>query len=152
MIAIFRRWPRRITAVCAALILLAGVSACSNSLSPVNPSDYDIEWADLVVGSGTEARAGRGASTFYTVWLYDETKPEGKGPLVQTNVGGSLFSFIIGIGQVIAGWDIGVPGMKVGGTRRLVIPPQHAYGGRTDVAGIPANSTLVYEIQLAGVY
>lgn len=151
MIAFESQWIRRIAVACAAVVLIGSVSACSTSTSPVNPSEYGIESTDIVVGNGTEARAGRGATTYYTLWLYDATKPEGKGTQVQTNVGGSPFSFVIGVGQVIAGWDIGVPGMKVGGKRRLVIPPEYAYGNQSS-ATIPANSTLVYDIELAGVY
>ena len=66
-------------------------------------------------------------------------------------MGGQAFSFAVGYNQVISGWDLGIPGMKVGGTRRLVIPPDQAYGSSSS-ATIPANSTLVFEIQLVGVY
>lgn len=152
MTARARSWFRRLAAAAAVLLLMAGVSACDNASNPVNPSDYGIEWVDLVVGSGTEARVGRGASTYYTLWLYDEAAPEGKGKQVQSNVGGQAFNFVIGIGQVISGWDVGIQGMKVGGTRRLIIPPDLAYGARTDLPEIPPNSTLVYELELAGIY
>lgn len=142
---------RRLAAVCALLTVLVGAAACKNSTSPLNPSDYGIESTDLVTGNGTEVRAGRGATVYYTLWLVDEAQPGRKGALVESNVGGTAFSFIVGIGQVIGGWDIGVPGMRVGGTRRLVIPPDYAYGSQ-EREKIPANSTLLFEIQLAGVY
>ena len=87
----------------------------------------------------------------YTLWLFDDTKPEGKGAQLQTTVGGAPFSFALGYGQVIAGWDIGLDGMKVGGTRRLVIPPEVAYGAAGS-GQIPGNATLVFDIQLIGVF
>ncbi len=144
------RRVRKSAASAALLSLLVGVAACSNE-NPLNPSDFGIESTDLVVGNGTEARAGRGATVHYTLWLYDASKPEGKGSQIQTSVGGQPFSFILGYGQVIAGWDIGVEGMRTGGTRRLVIPPEYAYGAGGS-AQIPGNATLVFEIQLIGVY
>jgi FKBP-type peptidyl-prolyl cis-trans isomerase len=144
----FRRIKRSfIGAVVAAL--LVGGAACGDN--PLSPSEYGIVVTDVVVGSGTEIRLGRGATVFYTLWLSDPSKPEGKGTLVESNVGGQAFSFALGYNQVIPGWDIGIPGMKVGGTRRLVIPPDQAYGSSSS-ATIPANSTLVFDIQLVGVY
>lgn len=144
-----RRWPR-LTALCT-LVLLVGVAGCDNLKSPVNPSDYGIEWSDLTVGNGTEARVGRGLSVFYSLWLYDAAQPGGKGTFVETNVGGQQFSFVLGAGQVISGWDIGLQGMRAGGTRRLVVPPEHAYGSQ-EREKIPANSTLLFEVQLTGVF
>lgn len=150
MIEHHRRWTR--LPALYALAMLVGVAGCSNLQSPVNPSDYGIEWTDLTVGTGTEARVGRGVTTFYTLWLFDPAQPQGKGTLVESNVGGQPFSFEpLGYGRVISGWDIGIQGMKVGGTRRLVVPPEHAYGSQVRDK-IPANSTLLFEIQLTGVY
>lgn len=146
-----RRPLRRIAAACALIAVLAGASACKDARSPLNPSDYGIESTDLVVGNGTEVRVGRGATVYYTLWLVDETRPDRKGTLVESNVGGQPFSFIVGIGQVIAGWDIGVQGMRDGGKRRLVIPPDYAYGAQVREK-IPANSTLLFEIEVVGVY
>lgn len=140
---------RRSLAAVAIAALFMGVAACGEN--PLSPSEYGIEVTDLVVGTGTEIRLGRGATVFYTLWLSDPSKPEGKGTQVETNVGGQAFNFALGYNQVIPGWDLGIPGMKVGGTRRLVIPPDQAYGSSSS-ATIPANSTLVFEIQLVGVY
>lgn len=133
----------------AVAALLVGAAACGEN--PLSPSEYGIEVTDLVVGTGTEIKIGRGATVFYTLWLSDPSRPEGKGTQLETNVGGQAFSFAVGYNQVISGWDLGIPGMKVGGTRRLVIPPDQAYGSSSS-ATIPANSTLVFEIQLVGVY
>lgn len=127
--------------------LLAGASACGDN--PLNPSDFGIEATDLVVGSGTEAETYRGATVDYTLWLYDPTQPEGKGQLIQS--ADQPFSFAVGYGQVIAGWDLGVPGMRVGGIRRLVIPPEYAYGSAGSTT-VPPNATLLFEIELIGVY
>ena len=103
---------------------------------------------DLTVGTGTEATAGRTLTVNYTGWLYDTSKPDGKGRQFDT---GSGFTFPLGAGRVIAGWDQGVPGMRVGGQRRLIIPPDLAYGNRSPSAAIPPNATLVFDITLTGV-
>jgi FKBP-type peptidyl-prolyl cis-trans isomerase len=84
----------------------------------------------------------------YTGWLYDALKPpDHEGLQFETSQGTTPFVFILGTGQVIPGWDQGIVGMKVGGTRRLVVPPSLAYGG-TRNGPIPPNATLIFEIQL----
>ena len=83
----------------------------------------------------------------YTGWLYDPTKPDQKGLVFDTSIGQTPFTFTLGAGQVIKGWDVGVPGMNVGGVRRLVIPPSLGYGASRS-GPIPPNSTLVFEIEL----
>lgn len=148
MFAYVRRSIRSFAVVAAAALVLAGASACSN---PLKPSDYGIEVTDLVVGPGTEVKTGRGATVHYTLWLLDDGRPERKGTFIESNVDGAPFSFVVGYSGVISGWHIGVPGMKVGGTRRLVIPPEYAYGGSSN-GQIPANSWLVFEIELVGIY
>ena len=85
----------------------------------------------------------------YTGWLYDATKPDSKGPQFGTS-GDTPFSFSINNGEVIPGWDQGVLGMKVGGLRRLIIPPSLAYGAARN-GPIPPNATLVFEIELLSV-
>jgi FKBP-type peptidyl-prolyl cis-trans isomerase FkpA len=150
MSAYVRRLVRLTAAPALLASLLVTASACKGS-NPVNPSDFGIQATDIVAGTGTQLRQGRGATVHYTLWLYDETKPEGKGTQVQTTAGGQTFSFALGYGQVISGWDIGLDGMKVGGTRRLVIPPAYAYGAGGS-GQIPGNATLVFDIQLVGVY
>jgi len=98
---------------------------------------------DLVVGTGDEAQAGDTVSVNYTGWLWH-------GKEFQSTVGGDPFPFTLGQGDVIKGWDQGIVGMKVGGTRRLTIPPDLAYGaaGKGD---IPPNATLVFEVELLAV-
>ena len=100
---------------------------------------------DLIIGSGKEAKPDSEIKVDYTGWLEDGTEfdsslKEGRTPL----------SITLGIGQVIQGWDQGVPGMKVGGKRRLTIPPHLGYGNRS-VGSIPPNSTLIFEVNLLEV-
>jgi FKBP-type peptidyl-prolyl cis-trans isomerase FkpA len=147
MFPLVRRFIRLTAAPAFVAVLLVAASACGG-YNPLKPSDFGIESTDLVSGNGTQLRAGRGATVNYTLWLYDETKPEGKGTQVES---GTNFSFPFGYGRVISGWDIGLDGMKVGGTRRLVVPPEHAYGSQSSEK-IPANSTLLFEVSLIGVY
>ena len=84
----------------------------------------------------------------YTGWLYDTSKPNGKGNQFDSN---AAFAFNLGAGQVIRGWDQGVAGMRIGGQRRLIIPPELAYGNTSPGAGIPPNATLVFDITLLNV-
>jgi FKBP-type peptidyl-prolyl cis-trans isomerase len=87
----------------------------------------------------------------YTGWLYDPTRPEQKGSQFDTSAGRAPFTFTLGVGQVIQGWDQGVSGMKVGGLRRLVIPPERGYGANGSPPVIPPNATLVFDIELLDV-
>ena len=98
---------------------------------------------DLVVGTGAEAVAGRTVRVTYSGYLIN-------GSRFDSNVGGSPFSFVLGGGQVIAGWDQGVVGMKVGGKRRLVIGSSLGYG-RQGSGPIPANATLVFDVEVLNV-
>lgn len=98
---------------------------------------------DLVVGTGAEATSGRTARVRYTGWLIN-------GNRFDTNVGGAAFDFTLGARQVIQGWDQGVLGMKVGGKRKLVIGSALGYGNQGQ-APIPANATLVFDVELLGV-
>lgn len=107
---------------------------------------------DLQVGTGAEAQKGRNLSVHYTGWLYDRTKPDMKGRMFDSSRERGPFNFQLGAGQVIPGWDQGFDGMKIGGRRRLIIPPSLGYG--VDGAGggiIPPNATLVFEMELLDV-
>jgi FKBP-type peptidyl-prolyl cis-trans isomerase len=85
----------------------------------------------------------------YTGWLYDSTRPDGKGRQFDSSRGSEPFSFRLGAGDVIPGWDKGFEGMRVGGKRRLVIPPDLGYGATGTPDGtIPANAGLVFEMEL----
>ena len=104
------------------------------------------------MGTGAEATTGKRASVNYTGWLYDPAQHEQKGRQFDTSVGRGPFAFTLGAGQVIRGWDQGVVGMKVGGQRRLIIPPELAYGASGAGNGaIPPNATLVFDIELLDV-
>jgi FKBP-type peptidyl-prolyl cis-trans isomerase FkpA len=102
------------------------------------------------VGNGTEATSGTSVTVNYTGWLYDAAKLDGKGLQFETSIGAAPFTFTLGVGQVIAGWDQGVAGMKIGGLRRLVIPPSLAYGA-VRYGPIPPDATLVFDIELVDV-
>ena len=105
---------------------------------------------DLRIGTGAEAATGQVLDVNYTGWLYDATRPEQKGLQFDTSTGRSPLTFTVGSGQVIKGWDSGLPGMKVGGRRRLIIPPSLGYGA-TRSGPIPPNATLVFDIDLLNV-
>jgi len=97
---------------------------------------------DLVEGGGAAATAGQHVTVHYTGWLTDGTKFD------SSKDRGDPFDFPLGARHVIAGWDEGVQGMKVGGTRKLTIPPQLGYGARGAGGVIPPNATLVFEVEL----
>lgn len=105
----------------------------------------ELEIEDQVVGDGDEAVAGQTVEVHYTGWLTDGTKFDSSLDRNQT------FSFKLGGGQVIAGWDQGVAGMKIGGTRKLTIPPEMGYGERGAGGVIPPNATLVFKVELIGL-
>ena len=138
--------------LCAALslALVPGVG-CGND-SPTNPSlGIPYSQTDITVGTGTTATAGKTVRVYYTGWLYSTTATDNKGGVFDSNTTGLGFSFTVGAGTVIKGWDQGVPGMRVGGKRRLIIPPELAYGVNGSGPGIPGNATLIFEIELLGV-
>ena len=104
-----------------------------------------LEIEDQIVGDGDEAVAGQTVEVHYTGWLTDGTKFDSSLDRDQT------FSFKLGAGQVIAGWDQGVAGMKIGGARKLTIPPEMGYGERGAGGVIPPNATLVFKVELIGL-
>ena len=103
---------------------------------------------DTKVGTGEEATIGKLVEVHYTGWLYDPGKPDKKGEKFDSSRDrGDPFSFLLGAGRVIKGWDRGVAGMKVGGQRTLIIPPEMAY--RAEGRGkIPPNATLIFDVEL----
>ena len=107
-----------------------------------------LQKIDVVVGTGAEA--GRGpVVVHYTGWLHDPSKPDGHGRKFDSSVDRrEPFEFMLGAGQVIRGWDEGVAGMKVGGKRTLIIPPDLGYGARGAGGVIPPNATLVFDVEL----
>lgn len=111
-----------------------------------------FEKTDLTPGTGAEIKPGQTALVHYTGWLYDAAAPEKKGKQFDSSVGGEPFEFAVGAGHVIAGWDQGVAGMKVGSKRRLVIPPEMGYGARGAGGGlIPSNATLLFDVELVEI-
>lgn len=107
---------------------------------------------DLELGAGAEVTPGQTAVVHYTGWLYDPSKPEGKGKKFDSSRDhGDTFDFTVGGGQVIRGWDLGVAGMKVGGKRRLIIPAELAYGARGAGGVIPGGATLVFDVELMAI-
>jgi FKBP-type peptidyl-prolyl cis-trans isomerase FkpA len=111
---------------------------------------------EVKVGTGATASAGQQVSVHYTGWLWqaDPAEPEGGrigAKFDSSKDRGQPFGFALGAGQVIAGWDQGVAGMKVGGTRRLLIPASLGYGARGAGGVIPPNATLLFEVDLLSV-
>jgi FKBP-type peptidyl-prolyl cis-trans isomerase FkpA len=139
----------RIVAFAACAALMAGAAGCgSQSTGPSSLAPFSQ--VDLRLGDGVEAVSGKSLTVNYTGWLYDPTKTDLKGLQFDSSQGLQAFVFTLGVQQVIAGWDQGLSGMKVGGIRRLVIPPSLAYGGVRNHS-IPPFSTLVFEIELLAV-
>ena len=106
---------------------------------------------DLEIGTGAEATAGATLSMQYEGWLYDLTAPDHKGALFDSNTAADPFSFTLGAGQVIVGWDLAIPGMRVGGRRQIIIPHQLAYHDSAQGDTIPAYATLLFEVELLAV-
>ena len=137
------------SAILVVALALVG-SACGSPSSPSQNVNVAFSATDLTVGTGMTATAGRIISVHYTGWLYDASKPDNKGTQFDSSASRGPFTFTLGFGQVIAGWDQGVAGMRVGGKRRLIIPPSLGYGS-SGAGPIPANATLVFDIELLAV-
>ena len=135
----------RLSILFSALLIAAG---CGSEITA--PSSAPYSQTELHIGSGTEATVGTIVTVNYTGWLYDRTKTDNKGIQFDSSTNAGPFAFGLGQGQVIQGWDRGVPGMKIGGIRRLVIPPSLAYGA-VRFGPIPPDATLVFDIELVDV-
>ena len=115
-------------------------------------TDSGLQYEDNTVGAGAVAQAGQHVSVHYTGWIYDDGAVDKRGGKFDSSKDrNDPFAFGLGGGQVIKGWDEGVQGMKVGGKRTLVIPPQLGYGARGAGGAIPPNATLMFEVELLGV-
>lgn len=143
-----------------ALLVIAGICGCSATIMPENFSDTDgkgkstekdgkvittksgLKYIDLKVGDGKEAKKGNTVFVHYTGWLKDGTKFD------SSKDRGTPFDFPLGAGRVIKGWDEGVEGMKIGGKRKLIIPPDLGYGARGAGGVIPPNAELTFEVEL----
>lgn len=138
-----------IIAVIALIVIF--IAARNNPSSPATTDSGNLittstglQYEDLVVGTGPAAQAGDSVSVNYTGWLEDGTKFD------SSLDSGAPFDFTLGTGRVIQGWDQGVAGMQVGGKRRLIIPPELAYGPQ-DYGPIPGGSTLTFEVELLSI-
>jgi len=139
-------------------VVLFSVNGCSKSNESNKETSMgasgitELMKTDTVVGEGEEATARQMVSVHYTGWLYDEAAPDHKGKKFDSSRDrGEPFEFSLGAGMVIKGWDQGVAGMKVGGQRTLIIPPDLGYGSRGAGGVIPPNATLVFDVELLGV-
>ncbi|CAG0972683.1 FK506-binding protein [Burkholderiales bacterium] len=148
-----------VLALCALLPAHAPAAFAQTPANPASPrgSKMDatvttLKKVDTKQGTGTEAVKGKPVAVHYTGWLYDPAQPEGKGRKFDSSLDrGEPFVFPLGGGRVIRGWDEGVSGMKVGGKRTLVIPPDMGYGARGAGGVIPPNATLVFDVELLEV-
>jgi FKBP-type peptidyl-prolyl cis-trans isomerase FkpA len=112
-------------------------------------TESGLQYEDNTVGTGDEAKAGQHVTVHYTGWLYNDSVKGAK--FDSSKDRNDPFDFGLGGGMVIKGWDEGVQGMKVGGTRTLIIPPHLGYGARGAGGVIPPNATLMFEVELLGV-
>ena len=120
--------------------------------SKLNATITTLQKNDVKQGTGAEATTGKAVVVHYTGWLYDPGKPDGKGAKFDSSLDRKVpFGFILGAGKVIRGWDEGVVGMKVGGQRTLIIPPDFGYGARGAGGVIPPNATLIFDVELLEV-
>jgi FKBP-type peptidyl-prolyl cis-trans isomerase len=129
----------------------AAETAVPAATTPTGTETMPMQQTDLAPGTGAEVKSGQTALVHYTGWLYDAAAPENKGKQFDSSVGGEPFEFPLGAGAVIQGWDKGVVGMKVGGKRRLVIPPDMGYGSRGAGGVIPPGATLVFDVELVEI-
>ena len=141
----------------AAGLCIVGMLAapCSVAFAQTAPTEKakitDLVKIDSKVGQGKEALGGSNVQVNYTGWLYDPSAPQNKGAKFDSSIGRAPFSFPLGGGRVIKGWDQGVAGMKVGGQRTLIIPPEMGYGARGAGGAIPPNATLIFDVELLDV-
>ena len=157
-----KRRNQRVIVIIVAILILAGLgaiifgalrlgnpavnaTAAPTAATGMTTTPSGLQYQDLVVGTGQEAAAGDTVSVHYTGWLADGTKFDSSVDR------GQPFQFVLGQGNVIQGWDEGVAGMKVGGKRKLVIPPDLAYGAQGYGGVIPPNATLTFDVELLEV-
>jgi FKBP-type peptidyl-prolyl cis-trans isomerase FkpA len=139
----------RFTILIAALTIVS----CGGAEAPLtSPPPSAFSYSDLATGTGAEARRGARLRVHYTGWLYDSARTDNKGKQFDSSVGSDPFTFRLGAGEVIRGWDQGFEGMRIGGKRRLIIPPDLGYGSTgTPDGAIPGNAGLVFDMELLGV-
>ena len=134
------------------LLLLLALCACTHPSPPSGGSVVELQRIDKKAGAGATATAGSDVTVHYTGWLYDENAKDMCGEQFDSSLDrGEPFTFLLGAGQVIRGWDDGVAGMQVGGKRRLLIPSDYGYGSEGAGGVIPPDASLVFEVELLGV-
>ena len=136
------------------LFALFALAACGPAPAPYSGGRVDkLATIDTKLGSGAEAKTGMTVQVLYTGWLYDEHAKDKHGTKFDSTAdhGGEPFSFVLGQGQVIKGWDEGVAGMRVGGERTLLIPADLGYGAHGAGGVIPPNASLVFDVKLLKV-
>ena len=138
--------------IAAGVLATAGCGGDSETSPTILPG-APFSTTDIRVGTGVEATTGRRATVNYSGWIYDPVASENKGRQFDssTGPGRTPFMLTLGAGQVIRGFDMGVTGMKVGGARRVVIPPDLGYGANGSQGVVPPNATLVFDIELLDV-
>jgi FKBP-type peptidyl-prolyl cis-trans isomerase FkpA len=139
--------------VLSTLLVVLALAACGRAPKPYDGGKLDqLTKIDLKVGNGPEAKPGMDVLVDYTGWLYDQKAADKHGARFDSSHDhGAPFSFTLGAGQVIPGWDQGVAGMRVGGKRELLIPAELGYGARGAGRDIPPNAALVFEVELRDI-
>ena len=139
-------------ALMGSLLLTLGCGGRDSTSSAPQGPPPEYKVIDLTPGTGASPHPGDQITVNYTGWLYDPGKTDNKGKQFDTSNGRGPFTFTLRTGQVIPGWDAGFTDMRIGGTRRLIIPPTFGYGAQGTPDGtIPPNATLVFEMQLLDV-
>jgi FKBP-type peptidyl-prolyl cis-trans isomerase FkpA len=138
--------------VAAPVFAQSAPNSSAQVTSKLDANPKQLQKIDIKQGDGAEAQTGKVVVVHYSGWLYDPTAPEGKGKKFDSSLDRKVpFGFFLGEGKVIKGWDQGVVGMKVGGKRRLIIPPELGYGERGAGGVIPPNATLIFDVELLEV-
>jgi FKBP-type peptidyl-prolyl cis-trans isomerase FkpA len=137
----------------SALVLMGWIAACGGKPAAAPPSGVNsMQTVELKPGTGEAVTAGKIAVVQYTGWLYEASATDHKGKQFDSSrTSGQPFRFPVGAGQVIKGWDQGVAGMKIGESRRLIIPADLAYGDGGAGGVIPPGATLVFDIELIAI-
>jgi FKBP-type peptidyl-prolyl cis-trans isomerase FkpA len=135
---------------CALAVAMAAAPACAAGAKPAAAPAAVVTKTDTRAGTGKTALPGSTVTVHYTGWLYAPKADKQHGAQFDSSVGGEPFTFQLGAGKVIKGWDQGVAGMKVGGKRTLLIPAALGYGAR-GAGPIPPNANLIFDVELIDV-
>jgi len=147
---VFGSTSRRVVPAMLLAVVLASAASCHNPFSPSQNANVPFSVTDVTLGDGPAAKGGDVLLLDYAGYLYDAKKPNAEGLLIDTTLAGQYATIVLGYGQLLPGIEQGLVGMKPGGFRRIVIPPELAYGPVQHYP-VPANATLVYDVQLLGV-